>query len=173
MTVVFFLFLTHLGLGLLAMLPFVPDRAGTSYFKFCSAAAAFTMTAGVGLLLRRFGTVGGAAAPGESAYRALLLTAVASLAFTIVYNRARHFSWRRLQPVLLGGSLLTGAATVVVAAPSPPDGSPSPLALLAARDRVARERHRDRALSRTATRGTDGRCLASHCAHCASDCACE
>ena len=28
MTTVFFLFLVHLALGLMAMLPFVPDRAG-------------------------------------------------------------------------------------------------------------------------------------------------
>jgi len=41
MTSVFFLFLLHLGLGLLAMMPFVPERAGTKFFKFCSAAAAF------------------------------------------------------------------------------------------------------------------------------------
>jgi hypothetical protein len=117
-TVVFFLFLAHLGLGLLAMLPFVPDRAGTSYFKFCSAAAAFTMTAGLGLLLRRFGTSGGAASPGGSGYRALLLATTASLAFTVLYNRARHFSWRRLQRPLLASSLLAGAATVFLAAPS-------------------------------------------------------
>ena len=63
MTLVFFLFLTHLGLGLLAMLPFVPERAGRSYFKFCSASAAFTMSAGLGLLLRRYGLAGGVDAP--------------------------------------------------------------------------------------------------------------
>jgi len=118
-TLVFFLFLTHLGLGLLAMLPFVPDRAGTSYFKFCSASAALTMTAGLGLLLRRYGTTAGAAGPGASGYRVLLLTTAACLAFTVVYNRARHFSWRRLQPVSLAGSLLSGAAAVVLGAPAP------------------------------------------------------
>jgi len=118
-TLVFFLFLTHLGLGLLAMLPFVPDRAGTSYFKFCSASAALAMTAGLGLLLRRYGTTAGAAGPGASGYRVLLLTTAACLAFTVVYNRARHFSWRRLQPVSLAGSLLSGAAAVVLGAPAP------------------------------------------------------
>jgi len=121
-TVVFFLFLTHLALGLLAMIPFVPDRAGTRYFKFCSASAAFTMTAGLGLLLRRFGLSGGAGAPGGSAYRLLLAAAVASLAFAVVYNRARHFSWRSLQPALLAASLAAGAAVVFLAAP--PTGRP-------------------------------------------------
>src|SRR5262249_34377818 len=32
LTTVFFFFLLHLSLGLLATLPFVPDRAGASYF---------------------------------------------------------------------------------------------------------------------------------------------
>jgi hypothetical protein len=57
-TVVFFLFLFHLGLGVLATLPFIPDRASRSFFKFSSAAAAFTMAAGLGLLLRRYGLAG-------------------------------------------------------------------------------------------------------------------
>ena len=38
MTTVFFLFLLHLALGLMAMLPFVPERAGARFFKLCSAA---------------------------------------------------------------------------------------------------------------------------------------
>ena len=116
MTVVFFLFLTHLGLGLLATLPLVPDRAGTSYFKFCSAAAALAMTAAVALLVRRFGLVGGAAWP-EATYRPLLVASTASLIFAVLYNRAHHFSWRRLSPVLLGGSLAAGAAGVALSAP--------------------------------------------------------
>ena len=36
MTTVFFLFLLHAALGLLATLPLVPDRAGTRFFKLCS-----------------------------------------------------------------------------------------------------------------------------------------
>ena len=37
------------------MLPFVPERAGPRFFKFCSAAAAFLLTAGLWLAVRRFG----------------------------------------------------------------------------------------------------------------------
>ena len=36
MTTVFFLFLLHLSVGLLATLPLVPERAGAKYFKFVS-----------------------------------------------------------------------------------------------------------------------------------------
>ena len=117
MTFVFFLFLTHLGLGLLAMLPFVPERAGRSYFKFCSAAAAFMMTAGLGLLLRRYGVTGGAGLPSDVAYRALVLAAAASLVFAVVYNRAWHFSWPAIRPFLLSASLAAGVTTVVLTAP--------------------------------------------------------
>jgi hypothetical protein len=115
-TFVFFLFLTHLGLGLLAMLPFVPERAGRNYFKFCSASAAFTMTAGLALLLRRYGLTGGADAPGGGSYRALVLAGTVSLVGAVVYNRAWHFSWPAIRSVLLSVSLAAGIATVVLSA---------------------------------------------------------
>jgi hypothetical protein len=116
-TIVFFLFLTHLGLGLLAMLPFVPERAGRSYFKFCSASAAFTMTAGLALLWRRYAFAGGPGAPGGEAYRALILVAAVSLVLAVVYNRAWHFSWLSIRPALLAASLAAGLATVMLSAP--------------------------------------------------------
>ena len=116
MTLVFFLFLTHLGLGLLAMLPFVPERAGRSYFKFCSASAAFTMTAGLALLLRRYGLTGGADAPGAGAYRALILVGTVGVVGAVLYNRAWHFSWPAIRPVLLAVTLAAGIATVVLSA---------------------------------------------------------
>ena len=67
--------LLHLGLGLLAMLPFVPRRAGTKFFKFCSAAAAFLMAAGGWMLYRRFGLHGAPAAPGGERYEPMLIAA--------------------------------------------------------------------------------------------------
>jgi protein NrfD len=119
-TLVFFLFLEHLGLGVLAMLPFVPERAGRSYFKFCSAAAAFTMAAALGLVLRRYGLPAGkpdAGAPGGIAYSAFVVAAAMSLLFVVLYNRAWHFSWRAIRPFLLAASLAAGLATVVLGAP--------------------------------------------------------
>jgi protein NrfD len=119
-TLVFFLFLSHLGLGLLATIPFVPERAGRSYFKFCSASAAFTMTAALGLGLRRYGwptATPGADVPGGSAYSTLVLAAAMSLVFAVLYNRAWHFTWPAIRPFLLAASLAAGLAAVVLGAP--------------------------------------------------------
>src|SRR5262249_53307477 len=69
---VFFLFLAPLAVGLMAMLPFVPDRAGIGFFRLCSASAAVMTTAGLGLLLRRFGAHASRVAPGGEAYPILL-----------------------------------------------------------------------------------------------------
>ena len=113
MSSVFFLFLLHLALGLLAMLPFVPDRAGTKFFKFCSAAAVFMTTAGLWLLYRRFGVEGGPAVLGD--YRVTFGAAAPSLLFAILYNRAQHFAWRAARTPLLGASLAAGVASMVSA----------------------------------------------------------
>jgi hypothetical protein len=120
MTTVFFLFLLHLALGLLAMLPFVPARAGSRFFKFCSGAAAFMMAAGAWLLYRRYGMEGGAAAPGGARYAPMLAATVACLVLTVFYNRAQHFGWRRLTTPLLAAALCAGLAAVMLVTPREP-----------------------------------------------------
>jgi protein NrfD len=127
-TTVFFLFLLHLSLGLLAMLPFVPERAGARFFKFCSASAAFMTTAALWLLYRRYGLEGGAVAPGGASYRAVLAWTAAALVLTVLYNRAVHFGWRRAAHATLALALVAGAGTVLAAA------APGPRALLAVTD---------------------------------------
>lgn len=117
MSTVFFLFLLHLSVGLLATLPLVPERAGAKYFKFCSAAAVFMITAGLWLLYRRFGVADGP--PALGAYRVAFAAAAASLAFAVLYNRAQHFGWRRARLPLLAASLGAGAASMAAASPSP------------------------------------------------------
>jgi protein NrfD len=112
-TTVFFLFLLHLALGVLATLPFVPRKAGRSFFKFSSAAAAFMATASVWLLYRRYG-LSGAGAPGGAQYPLMLELVGASLAATVLYNRAWHFGWSRAQAPLLAVALLAGAGAVYV-----------------------------------------------------------
>ncbi|HVR71528.1 MAG TPA: hypothetical protein VMT87_11860 [Vicinamibacteria bacterium] len=116
MTSVFFLFLVHLSLGLLAMLPFVPEQAGARFFKFCSASAAFMTTAALWLLHRRYGLEGGAVAPGGGAYGAVLGWTAAALVFTVLYNRAVHFGWRRAARATLALALVAGAGAVVAGA---------------------------------------------------------
>jgi hypothetical protein len=100
-TSVFFLFLLHLALGLLAMLPFVPDRAGRSFFKLCSAAAAFMMAAAAWSAYRRFGLDGAEGAPGGTHYPLMLAATTVALVFTVLYNRAHHFGAQRIRGPLL------------------------------------------------------------------------
>jgi hypothetical protein len=119
MSTVFFLFLLHLALGVLATLPFVPHKAGRSFFKFSSAAAAFMSTAALWLVYRRYG-LAGAGAPGGAGYGTLLALVACSQAFTVVYNRAWHFGWRRAYAPLLAGALASGAAAIVAASAGGP-----------------------------------------------------
>jgi hypothetical protein len=118
MTSVFFLFLVHSALGLLVTLPFVPERAGTKYFKFCSAAATFMAACAVWLAFRRYGTAGGHGAPGGQNYTWVLACTTAALLFCVLYNRARHFGWTRLHRACLALALLSGLTGVVLGAPS-------------------------------------------------------
>jgi hypothetical protein len=116
MTLVFFYFLMHLALGALVTLPFTMDQAGRSYFKFCSAAAAFMSTSAIWLLYRRYGWDGG---PAGVDMHALLVAALVSLGATIVYNRAHHFGWRALRGPMLTLALGAGAAVLWFGAPAP------------------------------------------------------
>ena len=120
MSTVFFLFLLYTSVGMMATLPLVPERAGAKYFKFISASAAFMTTAGLWLLYRRFGAEAGH--PTLGAYRVTFAAAAASLAFTILYNRAQHFGWRSARTPLLVASLLTGMAAMVSASSAPDRG---------------------------------------------------
>jgi hypothetical protein len=120
MTSVFFLFLLHLALGLLAMLPFVADRAGARFFKFCSASASLMMAAAAWLLYRRYGLDGGPSAPGGALYPAMIKATLASLLLAILYNRAHHFGARRLRAPLLAGALVAGLAAVLLGTPAHP-----------------------------------------------------
>jgi hypothetical protein len=116
MTAVFYLFLFHSSLGLLAALPLVTERAGPRFFKLCSAAAVFMTTSGLWLLYRRDGD-------GPEELRGLhhgfepLSLALASLLLMVLYNRAEHFGWRRLRLPLIGLALLLGGLAVAAGAP--------------------------------------------------------
>lgn len=142
MSAVFFVFLLHASLGLLAMLAFVPPQAGARFFKFCAGTAAVMTALGVGLVGQRFGHAGGAVAPAEAvelarargagtalaaaeapagaAYPALLAAALLLLALIVLYNRAEHFGWARLtRPLLLSAVAAGTLATWLGATPGP------------------------------------------------------
>jgi len=116
-TTVFFLFLVHLAVGLMAMLPFVPDRAGRGFFKLCSGSAATMTMAGLWLLVRRFGWHSRPGVPGAAGDPWLLALVGAFLAATIVYNRAWHLGWPAARRPTLALSLGTGVAAVLLATP--------------------------------------------------------
>jgi hypothetical protein len=118
MTTVFFLFFLHLALGLMLALAFVTERAGERFFKFCAAAAAFMAACALYLLLRRYGTAGAPGAPGGAAYPALLAAGLVSAFGMVLYNRAWHFGWRRLERPSLALTLLAGAAVVGLSTPA-------------------------------------------------------
>jgi hypothetical protein len=116
---VFFLFLLHLSLGLVAALALVPDRAGVRFFKLCSAIAVFLTSTALGLLYRRYGVAGGVNAPGQESYLPMLAATLAFALLTVVYNRAWHFDWTRLRRGLLGAAISAGLAATVVGSPGP------------------------------------------------------
>jgi hypothetical protein len=113
-TAVFFLFLVHLSVGLLAALGLVPARAGERFFKLCAASAAFMTTAALGLLWRRYGDTAPAAL--FPRYELLLGATLACLAATIVLNRAWHFGWKRARDLFLAVATVAGAVALAAAA---------------------------------------------------------
>jgi hypothetical protein len=125
---VFFHFLAQGALGLLASITLVPPRAGKRFFKFCSGAAVFMITAALWLLWRRFGSRGGSGAPGGEDYPRLLAAWSAALVLAVLYNRAHHFDWQRARGPLLGGALAAGVVGTWLGA------TPGPRGLLLATD---------------------------------------
>jgi len=116
---VFFLYLLHFAVGLLAALLFVPEGAGERFFKLCAASAATMLTAGLWLLYRRYGIVGAAGALGGPAYRGIFALSLVSLLLTVVYNRAWHFGARTLRLPALVGALAAGVGAILLLSPAP------------------------------------------------------
>ncbi len=119
MTGVFFLFLLHFAVGLLAALLFVPDRAGDRFFRLSAAAAATMLTSALWLVYRRFGIAGGAGAPGASRYSSVIGLAFLSLLLTVCFNRAWQLDWNTLRVPTLAGALGAGVGAMLLLAPTP------------------------------------------------------
>ena len=119
MTTVYFLFLFHSSLGLMAALLLVPDRAGDKFFKLCSATATLLTTAGLGLLYRRHGLDAPTGPIATSSYQPMLAATLAFLLFAVLYNRAWHFDWAPVRRPLLLAATAAGIAASVLTAPGP------------------------------------------------------
>lgn len=118
MSTVFFLYLLHFAVGLLAALLFVPERAGERFFKLVAASAATMLTAGLWLLYRRYGTEGAAGALGGETYPGIFALSLVSLILTVVYNRAWHFGARKLRLPALVGALAAGVGAILLLSPT-------------------------------------------------------
>jgi hypothetical protein len=116
---VFFLFLLHLSLGLVAALALVPDRAGAKFFKLCSAIAVFLTCTGVGFLYRRYGLADSPSSPGGHLYVPMLAATLAFALLSVVYNRAWHFDWKGLRRGLLLAAVVAGLTATVIGSPGP------------------------------------------------------
>lgn len=119
MTTVYFLFLFHSSLGLMAALLLVPDRAGDKFFKLCSATATLLTTAGLGLLYRRYGLDAPTGPIATPSYQLMLAATLAFLLFAVLYNRAWHFDWAGARRPLLVGAVVAGIAASLLASPGP------------------------------------------------------
>jgi hypothetical protein len=118
-TGVFFLFLLHFAVGLLAALAFVPDRAGDRFFRLCAGASATMLTAALWLSYRRHGFAGGPGAPGGEAYPWVVAFALLSLGLVVVFNRAWRFDWKAARFPALAGALASGLGAMLLLAPTP------------------------------------------------------
>jgi hypothetical protein len=113
-TTVFALFLLRGALGLLGMLPFVPEKAGRSFFKFTSACAATELVLALGFVVKAGGVL-----PGVGDPTLFLCGLVGSALCSALYNRAWHFSWAGARAPLLGAALCSGVAGLLGAAGGP------------------------------------------------------
>lgn len=118
MTGVFFLFLLHFAVGLLAALVVVPDRAGDRFFRLCAGTAATMLTAALWLAYRRYGTSGGPGGFGPVSYSWAIALGLACLVLVVVFNRAWAFGWKAVQRPALLGALSTGVAATLLLATS-------------------------------------------------------
>jgi hypothetical protein len=119
-TGVFFLFLLHFAVGLLAALVVVPDRAGDRFFRLSAGAAATMLTAALWLAYRRYGLAGaGAATPGGAAYPWVVSLALSSLLLVVLFNRAWRFDWKGVRFPALLGALASGLGATLLLAPTP------------------------------------------------------
>jgi len=120
--VILFLFLTHLGLGIVFTLVFVPREAGVKFFRFNAGLAAILLIAGLGVLFRWVAntfvpwhdTRGGIGAVSVGFAESLSLQALAASTFAVVtYWAIVGRGFARLRPTLVAVALIGGLVAIV------------------------------------------------------------
>jgi len=119
---VLFLFLAHLGLGIVFTLVFVPREAGVKFFRFNAGLAAIFLVGALAFLFRALADTavwqGGSrsiGAVGVGAADSLSLEAFAASTFSVVvYWATVGRGFARLRPTLVGIALVGGLAAVIL-----------------------------------------------------------
>jgi protein NrfD len=119
--VILFLFLTHLGLGIVFTLAIVSREAGVKFFRFNAGLAAILIAAA--FVFRSAGDDGGAARIGVVA----LIVAESAV---IVYWATVGRGLARLRPVILGSACAAGLVALLAQAIDASEGRATPLQAL-------------------------------------------
>jgi protein NrfD len=119
---VLFLFLTHLGLGIVFTLVFVPREAGVKFFRFNAGLAASLLVLALGLFFRSVASLSvpeasgigaasaGFAGPVAAGVVALVVSTLAVIAYWATVGRALA----GIRPALVGVALVGGLAAIVL-----------------------------------------------------------
>ena len=121
LSTVLFLFLAHLGVGIVFTLAFVSRGAGVKFFRFNAGLAAILL---VIALAFRYGAPGPAdLAPGRMAVLGLLALDAATVAVVIYWATVGRML-ASIRPLLAGTAIVCGAAALVFGGLAVSDGQP-------------------------------------------------
>jgi protein NrfD len=119
---VLFLFLTHLGLGIVFTLAFVPREAGVKFFRFNAGLAASLLVLALALFFRSVASLSvpeasgigaataGFAGPVAAGVLALVVSTLAVIAYWATVGRALA----GIRPALVGAALVGGVVVIVL-----------------------------------------------------------
>jgi hypothetical protein len=110
---VLFLFLVHLGVGIVFTLALVSRDAGVKFFRFNAGLAAILIVIALGF---RYGAFGAFPTSGSALDRDALFALDLCAAATLVYWATVGRSLARVRPLIAGTAMLSGLAAIVLQA---------------------------------------------------------
>jgi hypothetical protein len=119
--VILFLFLSHLGLGIVLTLPFVSREAGVKFFRFNAGLAAVLIAIGIAFLPDDYN--------GPPAVAGLVALAIAEAA-TILYWATVGRTLASIRPFILGTACVAGVIAIVAQALAASSGGSTPFEVL-------------------------------------------